>query len=263
MCLDYEQFYTAAMSCHKEIKEKTSLQTKTVNKMQKCLDDGDVNALPRLFSALRAATGERERALSRLEQIVSEFDSKAYLSEGSFAAQLIACCEQLGVDVTGQFPVFEMFPCRVTVNPESQEITIDRKRTQRLRPLALVSAVKSELERLSKAAFNAQVFAKELAAAYDLMLIKKAKNKPYDPSGACFLSDLYDLLTPMRRYKKDYAKNNYAYDLGRLYATEDLELEDRRRFRFDTVRGGKKAIRILDQHGVEQFITTVRLVKEG
>jgi len=257
--LDYEQYCDSALAIHRELKDKTDLEAKTVKKIQKCVAGGDLNALPKLFAVLREAAREREETLERLEQLTAGFDGRAYMSDGDFVAQMLTCCDRLGVDAHGQFPVYEMFPCRVTVNAETQDVTVDRKRLPCLRPYKLVSDIKAELDRLSRVPFNAQVFAKELAAAYDLRLLKKAKGKPYDTSGPCYLSDLYDLLTPMRRHKKDYTKNNYAYDLARLYAQEELTLEDGRLFRFETVRDNKKAIRILDQYSAEQYISAIRL----
>jgi len=73
--------------------------------------------------------------------------------------------------------------------------------------------------------------------------------------------DLYEVLTPMKRYKKDYTKYNFAYDLARLYAEEGIIADNERMLRFDTARDMKKAIRILDRNGTEQFITTIRFIR--
>ena len=257
--MDYEQFYEQALAYHKEMKEKTALEGKTVKKVLQSITDGDVNAIPKHLAALREAARERDVALCLLEELAQAFDGRQYMSGGDFAAQMLDCCSQAGVDVHGSFPTYEMFPCRVSISPEAQEVVVDRKRFSCMRPSKLVSMIKTELDRLAKGAFNAASFAKELATVYDLALLKKAKGKPYDTAGACYLLDLYDYLTPMRRHKRDYTKNNYAYDLARLFAEESLTLDDGRAFRFDTVRGNKKAIRILDQHGMEQYIATIRL----
>ncbi|MCL2058151.1 MAG: hypothetical protein FWH01_03695 [Oscillospiraceae bacterium] len=259
--MDYELFYADALIIAKDIKEKTDAQTRAVKKIQKCLEDGDINALPKLFAALRDASKEREDALGSLEALVMAFDGQEYMSNGDFAAQMLECCRQLDLDVQGNFPVYEMFPCRVSVNPATQEVTVDRKRLPCLRPSKIVSDIKLVLDKLSKAAFNTQVFAKELAAAYDLALIKVSRKKTYVPDAPVYVLDLYEYLTPMRRYKRDYTRHNFAYDLARLYAAEGLQLDDGRKIRFDTVRDAKKAIRILDHNGLEQFITTIKFYR--
>ena len=257
--LDYEQYFESALTCHKEIKEKTDYEVRTVKKILQSVTDGDINSVPKLIAGLRESAREREDALSRLEELTAGFDGREYMSGGDYVSQMLECCARLGVDTHGSFPAYEMFPCRVTINTEAQDVTVDRKRIQCLRPSKLVSLIKAELDRLSKVSFNAAAFAKELAVAYDLALLKKSKGKAYDAGGPCYLLDLYDYLTPMRRHKREYTRNNYAFDLARLYATEDLVLDDGRRFRFDTVRESKKAIRILDQYNTEQYIATIRL----
>ena len=261
--MDYEQFFTDAQTYTKDLREKTALQSKAVKKVEKCILDGDINALPKLFTALRDAAREREGALERIEAYTAGFDGREYMTNGDFSAQLIEYCEQLGVDVHGTFPVYEMFPCRVTVNPETQDVTVDRKHLPCLRPSKLVSDIKLELDKLSKASasFNAQNFAKELAAAYDLAILKASKKKHCADNAPMYAIDLYDILTPMKRYKKDYTKNNFAYDLSHLYSEDRITLEDGRILRFDTARNMTKAIRILDRYGAEQFITTIRFSK--
>ena len=259
--LDYEQYLADAQICLKEVKDKTDAQSRAVKKLQMCLENGDVTALPKLFAVLREAAMEREGALERLESLAAGFNGQEYMASGDFAEQMLERCRELDVDVQGAFPVYEMFPCRVTINPDAQDVTVDRKRLACLRPMKLVGDIKKELDKLSKASFNASVFAKELAAAYDLAIIKACRKKPCADDAALYVLDLYNYLTPMKRYKKEYTKHNFAYDLARLYADQDLTLDDGRKIRFDTVRDAKKAIRILDNNGSEHFITTIRLVK--
>jgi len=256
--LDYEQYYTDAQIHVKEVKDKTDAQSRAVKKIQKCLADGDMGTLPKLFAILRDASQERADALNRLETLTMDFDGRGYMANGDFASHMLACCKQLGVDVQGSFPVYEMFPCKVTINPETQDVTVDRKRLVCLRPTKLVGDIKAELDKLSRASFNAPAFAKELATAYDLAILKASRKKICAADAHIYVLDLYDFLTPMRRSKKEYTKHNFAYDLARLYAEDDLTLDDGRKMRFDTVRDAKKAIRILDRHGSEQYITTIR-----
>jgi hypothetical protein len=260
--LNYEEFFADAQIHTKALKEKTAAQSKAVNKIQKCISDGDLSALPKLFSALRDAAREREDALAKLESLAESFDVREYMSNGDFAEQMIEYCRQMDVDVQGNFPVYEMFPCRITVNPETQDITIDRKRLQCQRPSKLVGDIKAELEKLSKVSFNAQLFAKELAAAYDLAILKASRKKACAADAPIYAIDLYEALTPMKRYKKEYTRYNFSYDIAHLYTEGNIALDDGRTLRFDTARDARKAIRILDGHGTEQFVTTIRFCKQ-
>ena len=256
--MDYEQFLNDALALAKELKDRTNAQSKTVSKIQKCISDGDVNALPRLYTAYKDISLEKDDALKRLEELSSGFDGQEYMANGEFTTQMLDYCRKLNIDVQGSFPVYEMFPCRVTVNPEAQDVVVDRKRLACLRPFKLVNDIKAELDKLSRASFNAQQFIKELAVAYDLAIIKASVRRKCAVDAPMYASDLYDALTPMRRYKRDYTKNNFAYDLARLYNEDNLSLDDGRTLRFDTARDTRKAIRILDRYGAEQYITTIR-----
>jgi hypothetical protein len=261
LLLDYELFYDEAEVLLKDIKDKTALQTKTVANVSRCLTNGDLNALPKLYATLREAAAGREEALSELEEHTSGFDGGEYMTGGEFSTQMTEYCRRLDVDVQGTFPVFDMFPCRITVNSDSQDVTIDRKKFACLRPSRIAEVIKAELGKLAKAPFNPQAFAKELAAAYDIAILRASKKKKVADDAPIFASDIYDILTPMRRYKKEYTKNNFAFDLARLYAQDAVQLADGRNLRFDTVRDMKKSIRILDSYGLEQFVTTIRFVE--
>ena len=256
--MDYEQYYSDAQTYFKVLKEKTTAQSKNITKIRNSLSDGDINALPKLFAILRGAAQEREEALCQLEELTANFDCKEYMSSGDFSEQMIECCNQMGVDVKGTFPSYEMFPWSVTIYPEAQEIAVDRKRMPCLRPSKLVGKVKAELDKLNNVTFNTSLFAKELSVAYDLAIIKTSKKKHCADNAPMYAIDLYEFLTPMKRYKKEYTKQSYAYDLARLYAEGIITMDDGRELRFDTARNTKKAIRILDRFGSEQFITTVR-----
>ena len=259
--MDYEQYFTEAQIYFKDVLSNTVSQSKNVAKIQKCMRDGDINALPKLFTALRDAAQGRESALMQLELLTEAFDGHEYMSGGDYTGQMIECCKQLSVDVQGSFPAYDMFPCRITVNPEAQDVTIDKKRYACLRPSKLVGIVKAELDKLAKANFNALSFAKELSAIYDLAIIKMSHKKACAADAPVYALELYSLLTPMKRYKKDYTANDFAYDMARLYSADSIKLDDGRMLRFDTSRDMKKSIRILDSFGSEQFISTVRFVK--
>ena len=61
------------------------------------------------------------------------FDTKAYFESGEFAEQMLEACQEKGVDVRGELPVYEMFPYRVRLDVENQDIYLDRKKIQCVR----------------------------------------------------------------------------------------------------------------------------------
>ena len=78
---------------------------------------------------------------------------------------------------------------------------------------AFVDIVKNGQDRLNKAPFNAMAFASELSDAYDLAILKYNRQ----PQSDIYLTNLYKVLAPMSRFRKDYDQQSFAFDLARLY----------------------------------------------
>ena len=185
---------------------------------------------------------------------VNAFDTKEYFEQGEFAEQMLAFCKEKGVDVQGEFPIYEMFPYRVRLDAENQDIYLDRKKIQCMRPKSFVELVKKGQDKLNKAPFNAAGFVNELADAYDLAVLKLNKHQGAD----IYLTSLYKFLAPMSRFRKDYDQQSFAFDLARLYISDVEETKNGRKFQFGPSRNNGRAIRILDQEGKEQFLATIR-----
>jgi hypothetical protein len=257
--MNYEEFYQQAQALEKGMKEKLQSVQKSFKSITKNSAKGDLKNLSKDLEQLQEAWDEQTLLIDRLRELTEGFDGKAYMESGDFARQMIEYCNQHSVDITGDFPTYEIFPYKVKIDPENQDLYVDRKRISCLRPSSFVRDVKQSRERYMKSAFNAAAFLNELAAAYDLAVaVKKNKaiNAPSDPD--LLLSDLYTYLTPMQRARREYDLQNYAFDLSRLYASDAEYTKDQRRFEFGSGKRMKKLIRILDQNGNEQFLGTIR-----
>ena len=73
-----------------------------------------------------------------MKESVNGFDAQAYFETGEFAEQMLAACKEKAVDVREDFPVYEMFPYRVRLDTENQDIYLDRKKVQCMRPQSFV-----------------------------------------------------------------------------------------------------------------------------
>ncbi|HWQ72480.1 MAG TPA: hypothetical protein VN370_09200 [Desulfitobacteriaceae bacterium] len=256
---DYEDLFKQMALIEKELKDKINAQQKLYKSLSKNMAKGDLKNWTRDLGTMHANLKEQEALMAGMQTQVDDFGIRSYVENGDFAEQLLACCDRLEVDVKGEFPTYEMFPFRVRVDTENLDLYLDRKRVQCLRPLAFVQDVKAGRDKLLKAAFDPRGFVKELAAAYDLMLLKQSQGQaPASKVGDIYLKSLYTLLTPMRRFRKDYDLQSFAFDLARLYAEDLRSTEDGRQFQFGPSRNINKAIRILDQDGREQYLATIR-----
>ncbi|MCD7819979.1 MAG: hypothetical protein LUH07_13180, partial [Lachnospiraceae bacterium] len=180
-----------------------------------------------------------------------------YFESGDFADQMLDICKEKNLDVQGEFPVYEMFPYRVKLDVENQDVYMDKKRIQCMRPASFVNTIQAGQEKLKKARFNAESFVSELEGAYDVAILKLNRK----PGSDLYLTSLYKFLTPMGRFRKDYDLQSFSYDIARLY--EEFiggmtETKNGHAFDFGPARNNKKAIRILDTNGKEQFLATIR-----
>ncbi len=255
--MNYEEFYAALLPQEKVMKERLALLQKLFKSVGKETENGDVKSLTRDLGAMAEAAESLSALLLEMDGTVSGFDTRGYFESGEFADQMLASCEEKGVDVRGEFPVYEMFPYRVKVDAENQDIYLDRKKVQCMRPKSFVDIVKAGQEKLNKASFNALTFVSELSDAYDLAVLKLNKR----PESDIYLTSLYKFLAPMSRFRKDYDQQSFAFDLARLYMSGIEETKNGKRFQFGPSRNQNKAIRILDGDGQEQYLATIRFYK--
>lgn len=252
--MNYENLYQSLQPDQKSLKESIASLQKLYKAISREMEGGDIKNLVKDLNSMKEAAGHLTLALESYRDTVESFDAKEYFENGEFTEQMLAICQEKNVDVRGEFPVYEMFPYRVKVDTENQDLYLDRKKVQCMRPQSFVDIVQKGQEKLNKASFNALTFVNELADAYDLALLKLKKN----PESDVYLTGLYKFLAPMSRFRKDYDQQNFAFDLARLYISEIEETKNGRKFQFGPSRNNSKAIRILDRDGREQYLATIR-----
>lgn len=252
--MDYEELYKGLQPDMKTLKDMLSSLQKLHKAVCRETESGDVKSLIRDLNSMKDSVGALASSLANLQDAASGFDARAYFENGDFAEQMISACQEKGVDVRGEFPVYEMFPYRVKIDAENQDLYLDRKKVQCMRPQSFADTVKTGQEKLNKAPFNALTFVSELSDAYDLALLKAGKNQGTD----IYLTSLYKYLAPMSRFRRDYDQQNFAFDLARLYISDTEETKSGRKFQFGPSRNNNKAIRILDRDGKEQYLATIR-----
>lgn len=252
--MNYEELYSEYQVLEKEMKDKINGVQKLYKAIAKEMETGDLKSFRRDIALLETAASEETRILNAMKELEAGFNSREYFEDGEFASQMLAACGELGVDVKGEFPVYEMFPYKVKIDTENQDLYLDRKKVQCMRPQGFAKQVKAGQDKLMKASFNALTFANELAEVYDLALLKLKK-----PEGAdVYLTNLYKYLAPMGRFRRDYDQQSYAFDLARLYAFGVTQIKDGRSFQFGPSRNINKAIRILGKDGREEYLATIR-----
>lgn len=261
--LNYEALYQEINDSEKKMNTAAADVKKHAAAMTKATEGGDLKGLEKSLNDLENDIQEQTERLKELKSILSSFDKAEYISKGNFKQQILYECAKQNVDVkeTGG-NVLEMFPNKVTINPETQDVTVDKKKLSCLRPSSLVSYVKKEQEKMGKASFNEQRFIEELYSAYESVIaLETVKNTKKNKviSASVKLSEIYKKLAPTARAKKDYDMLSFAYDMSRVYSNEGKFTKNGQLMIIDTSRTpDKNVIRILDAFGKEYFLTTVR-----
>lgn len=256
--MNYENLYETLQPQEKSVKDSLALLQKLFKSIGRETDSGDIRGLARDLDAMADAALAVSSCLEGMKETVGDFNTREYFESGDFAEQMLAACAEKGVDVRGEFPVYEMFPYRVRLDGENQDVYLDRKKVPCMRPLSLAGMIKNGQEKLNKAPFNALTFVSELSDAYDLAVMKLGKH----PEADIYLTSLYKFLAPMSRFRKDYDQHSFAFDLARLYISDTEKTKNGRRFQFGPSRNNNKAIRILDKEGQEQFLATIRFFED-
>lgn len=252
--MNYEDLYQTLQPHEKSVKDSLTTLQKLYKALCRETESGDLKSLVRDLAVMSEAARAVSASLEEIRTAAEGFDAKAYFESGEFAEQMLAACEEKGVDVLGDAPVYEMFPYRVRVDAENQDLWLDRKKVQCMRPGSFAEMVRSGQEKLNKAPFNALTFVSELSDAYDLAVLKLKKQ----PESDIYLTSLYKFLAPMSRFRKDYDQQSFAFDLARLLISGIEETRNGRRFQFGPSRNSNKAIRILDKDGQARFLATIR-----
>lgn len=251
--MTYETLCEELNGLEKELTDTLKAAQKLMKNAEKATAIGDLKTIRAGAAALSQTAQKQAASIEALQSAIDGFDAREYFMSGDFAAQLLEACESRGINVKGSAPVFEMFPYRVRIDMEAQEVWLDRKKMTGIRPAALAETIRASREKLMSAAFNAEAFADELADAYDIVCMKEGKN----PGADIYLSSIYKVLVPMGRFRKEYGQQEFAFDLARLYSAHPDASKKGRRFSFGPSRVGSKAIRVLDTQGHEVFLTTV------
>ncbi len=261
--MDYEILYEGLQQLEKELGDKLSALGRARKSLVNNSEKGEHKSLLKDLAQINGLIGDCGTIAAEYESQVQGFDTKEYMENGDFAAQMTAACQSLSVDIKGDFPVYEIFPYRVRIDSENQELYIDRKKLVCARPMHFARTIKGNQEKLNRASFNAEAFLNELADAYDTATLHKSKKgKAVLSESDILLKDLYNYIVPMQRFRREYDMQSYAFDLSRLCGSDVQQTKDGREFQLGGSRQSAKLIRILDKEGNERYLGTIRFYKK-
>ena len=256
--MNYEDLYESLAPFGKELKDSISSITKLQKTVLKDADTGNLVDMKKSLAALEEASELLSSRIVNYETAANSFDAESYFVSGDFSQQLLASCEEKNVNVKGEKGIYEMFPYKIRVAAESQEVFMDRKKLSSCRPSYIAETIRAGQEKLNKASFKAAPFLSELAAAYEVTCLRSGARIGSNQ----MLTKIYKSLVPMARARKEYDMQAFAFDLARLYEAgpdEWVEQKTKVHYTFGTSRVGK-GIRVLSKAGTETYIETFSMI---
>lgn len=257
----YEEFLEEFRTLEKSVKESLKKLSSLEGRIAKDAEKGDIRAAEKDSAALESATEAYLGAKARLKAHLEGFDYRSYFIDGTFTEEMLSSLREKGLDVVGDYPNYEVFPTKIKLDAESQEVVLGKKKIVTMRPECVASSTKELVDKLKAASFNAVGFAQDLENAYTLMMAReneKAGSKKFTYGAYLTLLDLYKIMVPLSRSRKDYDDLAFAFDVSRLYIENEkgsFVTKSGRTVSFSTGRG--KGIRILDGSGNEQLVSTI------
>ena len=257
----YAEFLEQFKALDKNLKDSINKLASLEKKIGKDVENGDIKSMEKSFALIEDLTKNYLENKEKISDYFASFDYKEYFLSGNFTQEMLLSLKKEDLNVVGEYPVFEVFPTRIKLDAENQEVVLGKKKISTMRPERFASETKALIDKLESASFNALSFAQDLENAYATCIAReneKANSKKFAYGAYMVLLDCYKVMVPLSRSRKDYDEVAFAFDIARLYIENEkggFLTKSGKTISFSTGRG--KGIRILDANGKEQLFSTV------
>jgi hypothetical protein len=232
-----------------------------------------VTAVGRTRAAVKAGrVGDIERALGTVSQRLDEakaaagaltggwnFDTRAYLADGRFTADLKQAAAEKGLSLFESDGRIYCFPLLLRVDAGELAVKVGRRLERRIRPTELAGLLARAQKRPQR--FREAQFLEMLYRAWRRLVGAAWHGTGSGPVAG--LADIHEILTLLPG--TDYSIEEFARDLLLLDRNPDLRTRDGCRFEFPAStlsRGRMKRVVAYDEHGQERTYLGIRFVKE-
>lgn len=99
--MDYENLYETLQPLETSLKNNLASLQKLFKAATRESAGGDIKSLARDLNTMAETASALSSALEAMKASVDGFDTRAYFESGDFAAQMLQCCQEKGVDVRG------------------------------------------------------------------------------------------------------------------------------------------------------------------
>jgi hypothetical protein len=227
-----------------------ALATRALKNARSAAQVGDLHQLRPALAAAEQAVGALQ---TQVAQTVGSwaFDEDAYLSDGSFARELVEAAGRANVRLFEQDERLYCYPALLRVLPGERLVLVDRDRQRRIRPSVLIAHLQALQRRPPR--FKPEAFLESLRGAYDVLVARHGK-AARGRGGAEPLIDVYGWLTLLPGQTREYSRQEFARDIYLLDRSGVTATRDGQVVRFPSssgTRSSKAVIRVVTETGEE------------
>jgi len=247
---------------YRELLERAKQSSAQLGRLKRAFREGDIEQAERILERLKVISEKQQNTATGLREKLLAYDVTAYLRE-DFHESFVTACQEEDLPITGNFPMYEVFPFRVRIYPERQLIEVDSRQLHLLRPRALCDYLKHARNQLYRERFNAVSFLDALARAYDnILALRHVSYGSVQKDLDVPLLELYQHLTPLPAQRRAYSRNMFAFDLHRLFVADAFTASDGRKLVLGAVKNQRHALLVYDNHGRHWFFGSARFMRE-
>ena len=221
---------------------------------------------------LNEALSDGRNAAKRFAEGMANADSswkieiEPYFADGGYLKELLQEADRVGLKLFERDGHIYCFPMLLTLSGKNAAVMVDRKPEHRLRLRELVRVLLARQKRPRR--FNEQKLLETLLDAYSRLghkflgdwTAEKPGHGPVVP-----LTAIYELLTLLPGFERQYPKEEFARDIHLLDQNPDLRTRDGRRLALPAATGTRivhQRMTVVDQEGNEKIYVGIRFDKE-
>lgn len=213
-----------------------------------------VGNLRELGTAMAAAQQAVAAVQTQISQTLDswDFDEDAYLSDGSFAREVLEAAGRANLRMFEQDERLYCYPALIRVLASERVVLVDRDRERRLRPSVLVAHLEAMQRRPPR--FKPEAFLESLLNAYSALVAKRGK-VALGRGIAERLTEIYGLLTLLPGQTREYSRQEFGRDIYLLDRSGVAVTRDGQVVSFPASTGTRSSsavIRVVTESGEEK-----------
>jgi len=233
-------------------------------RMQTAAKEGKIDVLKKHIESLKDNLGIVQTEVQNAGNAwtMTEDEEETYLA-GDYIAELQEISAQQGLELFERDGAVVAYPSKLIVLPKENAIRLDGKKVLTIRPSCVASILRTN--QLKRVRSNSPQFLESLYKVYRA-LIRTSDNKEMfeNKESIIHLSSVYEVMTALPGFARDYDRLDFAKDLYLLDVSGLQETRNGTKFKFhaDTgAKSGRGTFVCVDRNGQDQKFHDIQFLE--